>query len=163
MFEYYIDFKIKDPQTSYFINRLFTKIHGFMTKNRSFFAMDLPSASEISSGDILRIFSDAVSIDKITNDPRINMYIKNKVIETTYLVQIPKKITQFVILKRNRFAEKVTYPKNKKKPFHINYENNSNGKVFSLYLDRTIVDKHKEGEFTSFGTSKDSSTVPYLE
>lgn len=160
MLEYYIDFSVKDSQTEYFINRLFTKIHGYMNSKKIEFSIDFPCANEKTLGNTLRVFSNAACIDGIVNDPRINMYLTNKVIVTTYLMKVPEKILKYVVLRRNRFAEKATYPKSKEKPCHIVYENNANSKRFTLYIDRDIVNESKEGNFTSFGTSKNGATIP---
>lgn len=158
MFKHYVDFKIEDSQRSYFINRLFTRIHGFMSNGSYEFAIDFPDYVEESLGDKIRIFAEFSVLDRLLNESRIDMFIKNKIISTKNINLVPDS-NRYVILKRDRSIEKQKL-KNKNIAF-INYKNHKNNKNFMLFIKREVVAIQSEHfEFTMFGTSKNNTTLP---
>lgn len=161
MFKHYVDFKIEDSQHSYFINRLFTRVHGFMADGKYNFAIDFPNYEDSKGlGNKIRIFSDFSVLDKLMNDGRIDMFIKNKVISTQNINLVPE-TDRYIILKRDRSIEK--QKEKNKNIYFINYKNHKNDKNFMLFLNRkSVISKSNSFEFTMFGTSKNETTIPYF-
>lgn len=159
MISNYIDIKLEQSdKTPHFVNKLFTRIHGFISDNKlNNIAVYFPEIHSRGLGSTVRVFSDKQTLKLLIENPGVLYFSKAELANFSDILDTPDSAKQ-AVLKRDRLIEAGKRP-NKDVPYVV-YQNDKNGKTFSIFLRREIVDDKTEGDFSSFGLSRNGATVP---
>lgn len=168
----YLEMKITDPEITFIMEKLFSIIHAFISKNREgnvdcqigiTFPYWNQEQNKVDTGDIIRLFSNRETLEHIKLFEGIVFLLKSRAIKIYEIKDTPS-VTQYVRFSRDRKIEKTTtaymrrdikYIENKSKD---DVEKNSmkklykksNEKINSTYYLKLNSKSTKQQQFSLF-------------
>lgn len=119
--------------------------------------------SGVSLGKVIRLFGSRPSLLYFSRNAQMDDIANIFEVKMSAILPTPEDVDHVAQIRDRKIEryKKNQWPISKYLPY-LKCQSKSNRKTFSLFVDMNMSDEKKEGLYSTYGFSKEGSTVPYF-